>query len=336
MGTSVPTLGSQRLELIGVQILFIMGGYLIAKSWARDPHVGRFLIRRFLRLWPPFAVMVLLMCFITGPILSNLGPNGYFASWWKAWLKNLRFYSVFAQPGVFEYNPMPLVTNGSIWTMPVEAMAYLVAPIMLLICKGKGWKSLFKAGSVLTVLLIPDLILTINPAPNYVVYGTDWVAGYHLIVYFAIGIFCSFEELKPLFHLQMAPIMIFFILLTREFIHARWQQIVWLCCLPYLVFSFALAEKPMFSKLGDKFELSYGIYLYGFFFQQLVVMWNLKYRLQWNYVFCLVISMSLTIAVAVINCIFIEKPLMKLSRYITETWRTRQNAHQHSEEGGIS
>lgn len=333
MGIAVPGIGSQRIELTGVQILFIMGGYLIAKSWQRDPHAGRFLLRRFLRLWPPFAVMILIMCYITGPLLSNLGATGYFHSWWKAWLMNLRFYPVFAQPGVFENNPMPLVTNGSIWTMPVEAAAYLLAPVMMLLCHGKGKKAVIKAGVILTVLLVPDLILSINPAPRYVFYGTDWVAGYHLMVYFAIGIFCSFDEVKGWFRLQAAPIAIFLILLTTTFTRARAQQIVWLTCLPYLVFSFALAEEPLFSKLGSRLELSYGIYLYGFFYQQLVVLWNMNYHLQWNYMACLTVSMTMSAATAAVNCILVENPLTKLTRRITGAWMERGKERRHPERG---
>ena len=326
MGIAVPYLGSQRIELIGVQILFIMGGYLVAKSWNRDPHVGRFLLRRFLRLWPPFAVMVIIMCFVSGPLLSSLGVQGYYASWWIAWLKNLRFYTVFAQPGVFENHPMPLVTNGSIWTMPVEAAAYLFAPIVMLAFAGREKKPLVKTGVILAVMIVPDLILTVNPAQQFVFYGTDWIAGYHLIVYFVIGIFCSFDSLKPWFRLQAAPIAIFLILLTTMFTHARWQQVVWLTCLPYLIFSFALAEKPLFSKLGNRLELSYGIYLYGFFFQQLVVMWNQTYKLQWNYMICLGVSMLLSSGAAILNCVLVENPLQKLSRKLTSAWKNRDTA----------
>ena len=71
-------LGSQNLQNIGIQILFLVGGFLAGESWRRDPHAARFLLRRFVRIWPSCALMVLLMCFVAGPVLSNLGTRGYF------------------------------------------------------------------------------------------------------------------------------------------------------------------------------------------------------------------------------------------------------------------
>ena len=56
----------------------LAGGYLITKSWLSDPHPARYAVRRFFRLWPPLAVFVFLMVFVTGPILSSRGVWNYF------------------------------------------------------------------------------------------------------------------------------------------------------------------------------------------------------------------------------------------------------------------
>ena len=121
-------LGSQKLQDIGIQILFLTGGCLAAESWRRDADTLRFLARRFARIWPPFAVMVLNMCLIAGPLVSDLGVQGYFRSWWKNYLLNLRFYIIFSQPGVFAGNPIGQVTNAVLWTLPVGAFLSLVTP----------------------------------------------------------------------------------------------------------------------------------------------------------------------------------------------------------------
>ena len=325
LGVPLPSLGSEQLQMIGVQVLFIMGGYLISNSWRNDPHVGRYFLRRFLRLWPPFAIMVLLLGLVAGPLLSNLGPGGYFSSGWTAWLKNLVFFPVFGQPGVFESNPIPHVSNGSIWTMPVEAAAYLLTPVLLFIFGNRGKHTLVRAALIAALFYAADLILIATGAGGVIFFGTEWVAGFHLIACFVIGMFCGLEVLKKHYHLQAAPIVIFVLLLTTEIRSAPVQQAVWLISLPYLVFSLAFAEKPLFWKLGGKMELSYGIYLYGFFFQQLVVMWNLKYALHWDYMVCLAVSMALSVGAAVVNCLLIENPLQKLSRSLTSSWKAREN-----------
>ena len=122
-------LGGFGLHTLGVEALFLISGYLNAMSWRRDSHFGRYMTRRFLHLFIPYAVMVLVMVWGTGPLISQLGRDGYYQSWWRSFLDNLRFYIVFAQPGVFTDNPIPNVTNGSLWTMPVELFAYLLLPI---------------------------------------------------------------------------------------------------------------------------------------------------------------------------------------------------------------
>ena len=319
MGEPVPGAGSQQLQNIGVQILFLISGYLVANSWRRDPHAGRFLLRRFLRLWPPYAVMVLLMCFVVGPYLSELGKQGYYDSWWRAYLDNLRFYTVYAQPGVFANNPLPLTTNGSVWTMPVEALTYLLMPLLMLLLSVGGRKRYsFRAMAILTAIVcIPDLVFGWNKSLRVVFYGTNWAAAYTLIAYYFIGVLCSFEEMRPLFQLQAAPVAVLLMLLTTVFRYPHTQEAVWLITLPYLVFSFALVERPLFAKLGSKHELSYGIYLYGFFFQQLVVLWDQQYQLNLSYMSCLGISLGLTAIAAYLNCLLVEEPVLRLSRKLT-------------------
>ena len=328
MGSLIPGAGSQQLQNIGVQILFMISGYLVADSWRRDPHAGRFLTRRFLRLWPPYAVMVLLMCFVTGPYLSELGKEGYYASWWKAYLDNLRFCTVYAQPGVFAKNPLPLTTNGSIWTMPVEALAYLLTPLLMFLLSGGGRKRYsFRAMVILTgVVCIPDIVFGWDKSIRVVFYGTNWAAAYTLFAYFTIGVLCSFEEMRPVFQLQAAPVAALLILLTTVFRYPHTQEAVWLIALPYLVFSFALAEQPLFAKLGSRHELSYGIYLYGFFFQQLVVQWDQQHQQNLSYMSCLGISLGLTVIAAYLNCLAVEEPVLRLSRKLTAAWKRARTA----------
>jgi len=327
LGIPAVQLGSANLHQIGVQVLFVIGGYLIANSWKNDPHPIRYLVRRFLRLWPPFAVMILLVTFVLGPALSSLGAAGYFHSWWKIYLNNLRFYIIFAQPGMFENNPMPYVTNGSLWTMPVEALLYLLTPvIMLALSQPKKGKYSFVRMLVLALLFIAgDLYLIGHPEFHVVFYATDWVAGFHLMTYFVIGMLFSFEEIRPVLKFQAAPLALLVLLLTTQFIHSESIQLAWLLTLPYLVFSFALVPDPMFSRFGTKFELSYGIYLYGFVFQQIVVQWNMKYQFGWGFAVCLALSLLLTVAAAFVNCVLVENPMLRMTKKITRAMRGKKS-----------
>lgn len=318
LGIPELTFAGFGLHTLGVEILFLIGGYLVAGSWLHDPHPLRYGARRFLRLWPPFAAAVLMMTFAAGPLLSSLGSGGYFGSWWKAYLENLRLYIVYAQPGVFAEQPIPNVTNGSFWTMPVEAALYVITPLLLSwIVVRKGRKTPLPVCLALGAALITfGSWLDSRRDLNWIVYATDWAAGARLAVFYGIGIICRNEEIRKYFHLQFAlPALLAMLLVQQE---ASWiRYTVMEIALPYVVFSLALAPEPRFRKLGSKYELSYGIYLYGFFFQQLAVLWQRQAGQNWGMTGTLLVSLAMTVPAAWLSCVLIERPMQKITGKLT-------------------
>ena len=329
LGVPELTFAGFGLHTLGVEILFLMGGYLVAGSWLCDPHPLRYGTRRFLRLWPPFAAAVLAMVFIAGPLLSSSGSGGYFGSWWKAYLENLRFYIVYAQPGVFTEQPIPNVTNGSFWTMPVEALLYVVTPLLLLWVGGRKGRKERKMPWPACCTLLAAIVafgawLDSRQDLVWIVYATDWAAGARLAVFYGIGMICRNENVRKCFHLQFAlPALLVMLLVQQE---AGWiRYTVMEMALPYAVFSLALAPEPRFRKLGSKFELSYGIYLYGFFFQQLAVMWQRQAGQNWGMLGTLLVSLALTVPAAWLSCVGVERPMQKLTKRLT-----RRESHAES------
>lgn len=131
--SSVLILGNS-IHGTGVHILFLLGGYLITQSWYRDPNLIRYSLKRFFRLWPPLVFAVLFTSCVVGPLFTSLPMHEYFASpGFRAYFSALRFRINFFLPGVFEDNPYPNSVNGSLWTLPIEVMAYLVIAVLLLL-----------------------------------------------------------------------------------------------------------------------------------------------------------------------------------------------------------
>ncbi len=320
-------LGSQNLQNTGIHILFLIGGYLAAESWRRDPHAARFLLRRFIRIWPPCALMVLLMCFVAGPLLSDQGAHAYFHSWWKNYLLNFRFYIIYSQPGVFAGNPISQVTNASLWTLPVGAFLYLLTPVLMITLSffDRKQDSFLTFGILTALLCAADVLYGWKSELHLIVYATDWAAAYHVIVLYVIGMLCSFDKMKTVFNLQYAPLALLAILLTTLFQYPQSQQLVWLFALPILVFSFALARKPLFRQFGLRYDLTYGVYLYGFFFQQLVSQWNTQLGKNWSYAECLILSLLMTLPVAFLNCVLVENPLRKKTEQYLRDWKEHGN-----------
>ena len=93
--------------------------------------------------------------------------------------------------------------------------------------------------------------------------------------------------------------------------------------LPYAVFSFVFAPGPVFSRMGRRAEPSYGIYLYGFFFQQLVVWLQKKYGINLSYLQALIVSLVPTLAAAYLSYFLIEMPMMRFSRFLIKKLRKK-------------
>ena len=319
LGIGVPTLGAHGLHVVGVKFLFLIGGYLVTQSWERDPHPGRYALRRFFRFYPPFAVMVLLMALAAGPLLSNLGPVAYYQGDWYAYLWNLRFFIVYTLPGVFADHVTPAV-NGSIWTMPVEALAYVLLALIRSRKKGRISFGLACGTAGLLAALDVGIFLT-RETEQLVFYGTDWFQGLHLLAFFAVGSLFTWPQMRRLLNLQTGCLALGAMICAQCFSGA-WNEAVALIAMPLFVFSFALTEKPRFAKVGRKYELSYGIYLYGFFFQQLVVSWRQASGASWGFYTCFLISLALTLAAAFLSSALVERPCQALCRRLTAGKKT--------------
>lgn len=320
LGAESPTLGGIPIHKLGVGVLFLISGYLVTKSWLSDPDLLRFGIRRFFRLWPPFAVMILLMALVAGPLLSNLGVEGYFqhGGYWN-YLKNLRFMIIYDLPGVFTDLPLANCVNGSLWTMPVEAVLYLVTPVLLTVfrVKDKG-EHTFPVMALVTGFAVgADIYLRVfHPDGWVVVYGTELISSYHLVVFYVIGIFFTYEKSRKLLNLQAGCAAMCGMLLA-QFSAEPVQYLITYLVFSYFVMSLVFAPQPLFRSLDRKLEISYGIYLYGYFFQQITVSLQDLHDWQFTYLQALVISAVPTVVAAFFSCLLVERPCLWLSRYLT-------------------
>lgn len=305
------------VHVLGVYILFSLSGELITLSWCNDPKPLRYTVKRFVRIFPPLIVFVLLMTFVAGPMLSRLTFKEYFQSGAFTYLRNLRLFPIYALPGVFETVPYANVVNGSLWTIPVEIAMYAIIPVVVTVSRYRISESklLPKLLLVLFVCCVAalDLWTLTRPEPVRIVkYGTDWVSALHDMVYYCVGMLYTFPEVKKRLNLPLATVL----LLALQFstvnytIHVIGMYLI----VPYFAHSFAYGSSD-FAFFGKKLEISYGIYLYGFFIQQLTVYLSMRY---WGGIpsqfMCNVISISVTILVAFASAKWVEKPLIRQSK----------------------
>ena len=71
--------GQTDLGTLSVYVFFVLSGFLITGSFERQPP-HQFVLARGLRLLPGLAVVLFILTFLVGPILTNIPLGEYFYS----------------------------------------------------------------------------------------------------------------------------------------------------------------------------------------------------------------------------------------------------------------
>lgn len=292
---------------LAVSIFFVISGYLVTASFLRSRCWRDFLIKRSLRLMPGLTAAVLFAVFVVGPLSTTL-PLGEYFSATGTWLhlSNAIFVIRHALPGVFEQNPFPVAVNGSLWTLPVEAVMYL-----LLLCGGTA--GLLTRGVVTgitccwlagTILADQTTALAFLPLPRqHQVYFLLKLGAY----FFSGASLYLWREKVPL-HAGIAGACLAATILTfKSGLGPFCLQIA----LPYLIIYAACSPLPVLRDFGRFGDFSYGIYLFAFPVQQLVIS---RWQGQVDLVAYMAVSFCLTFVLAVISWKLIESPALRLKR----------------------
>jgi peptidoglycan/LPS O-acetylase OafA/YrhL len=263
------TAGKQRLTLgaAGVAVFFLISGFLVAASWMRSPVAGGYVRRRFARIWPGFAVCLILTTLVAGPLLTSLSAGDFLgARETRDYLGHGLLMAPVEHylPGVFEGNPYPGAVNGSLWTLPYEMLAYGALLLLglagafrwkgLLVAAACGVFAVFQAGVGGSTLDLGGHMLGLD-VYFLVWFGTWFLAG---ALIYAFGLWRSW----PIFVLALAgaPLGV-----------AAGSPLLVDLALAFIVIAVGtqrLALAAAVRKLGDP---SYGLYIYGFLIQQILV-----------------------------------------------------------------
>lgn len=246
-----------------VSLFFLCGGYLIAMSVEKNQTALKYFKARIIRLFPSLFFVVVL-CILFGCWISGWGPIGYIlsADAWK-YLLNSIFISVKTLPGVFVTNPYGPVVNGSLWTLPVEFICYVLCFIAykLTFLQKKRFPisvPMVLGGAAVVWwlgLYIPLVREVVRPVLLFYIGMGYWVYREHIIL-----------NVRN-FAISVAGFVLLFILGLGQF--------AMLLCFPYMMMYMWFGMKQCSPKLGKLGNFSYGIYLWGFPVQQTVMhFWN--------------------------------------------------------------
>ncbi|MEO8197672.1 MAG: acyltransferase [Thermoanaerobaculia bacterium] len=250
---------------VAVGVFFALSGYLVSESWRRDPSVARYLLRRGLRLLPGLAGVVLFACLLLGPILTSLQLGTYFSHpQTYQYLWNLLLNVRFALPGVFATNPVPNVMNGSLWTLPMEVACYLVLVLFL--------RSLARIRAVWILWPLAAALWTtdflVAKETSWVLYSTSWRMAAHFATYFFIGAALRLAPPPRFSPIPAAMLAAAVLMFTANSRLGYWCAPLCVALLVIGAARLSAAPSRWVSRYGD---LSYGLYLYAFPIQQLVI-----------------------------------------------------------------
>jgi peptidoglycan/LPS O-acetylase OafA/YrhL len=126
----IVTGGQAILGLVGVFVFFTISGYLISQSFETTHSPFVFLAKRALRIFPGLFGCLIVCVFAIGPLVTNL-PLGEYLAKPEAWLFLLHNAVLDINynrlPGVvFWPGNIGGIVNGPLWSLPCEALLYLM------------------------------------------------------------------------------------------------------------------------------------------------------------------------------------------------------------------
>lgn len=287
-----------------VAIFFLCGGYLIAMSAEKNQTAKKFFSARVLRLFPPLIFSTFFTIIICG-FFSEYGQILYYFSpvtW--AYMKNCIFGRVYYLPGVFTANPYGAVVNGSLWTLPVEFICYILCfiALKLKLTKKKSYPftvPLVIAGAYVVWFLgngIPSIRELIRPV---------------LLFYIGMGYWIYREYIQFSIRNFVIAIVAFFVLMAMG-----QGTLAMLLAFPYIMMTIWFGMKQCSPKIGKLGNYSYGIYLWGFPVQQAVM--HVYGDFPMEPMLNALISIPISIVLGIITYLISEKWFMKFVRNVKE------------------
>ena len=318
--------GKTTLGTVAVYGFFGLSGFLIAGSATRN-GVGRYLWQRVLRIFPAFWICLVAVAFVFGlltwwhqnPVQMRVcglhcylsepnGPVGYVVH---------NFWLQIHQPTITGTLPFGLfrdVWNGSLWTLAFEFLCYLILAVLSVV--GLLRHRLAVAVLALTVWIteiaitsIPSLAAQFSPAhlwyPMKLLSFVPIFLGGSLVYLYR-------ERIPDSGALAMGATALFtvgFLLPLGNGVPAFTFTSVDLTAVVLIYPLLWLGIHLPFQRIGARNDYSYGVYIYGFPVQQILVVWGLN---RWGYVPYTLISMIVVGPCALASWWVVEKHALKL------------------------
>lgn len=287
---------------LGLMIFFSISGYLVTMSLLLTDSVKKYAWKRFLRIYPAYIVVTLLIVFLLGPFFTTFPLSRYFSSQltWKYLYQNIFIFdSQRRLPGVFGEKDV----NPSAWTLSFELKLYMCLLVFYLL---KFFKYRWLQAFVFIIALCFKATIPFQSISKWTVY--DLHAWYSLGFFFLTG--STLYVWRDIIKLDYRGILLLgvawcigellnFAVPALETIFICYT-ILWLCI-----------KAPLLIK--PRADLSYGIYIYACPVQFIVTRETHGSLSLWPYN---AITLSITVLLAFFSWHLIERKALSYKNKI--------------------
>lgn len=292
---------------LAVNVFFVLSGLMVSASLDRSRSHKQFIVSRLLRIFPALIVCTLALALLAGPLLSTLPPSKYFdgPEVFDFIIKTLLTLSGSGTlPGVFAEPSLQASVNSPVWTLKYELACYFVLVALSAV-------GIFDRPRILLWLTVTSwiailLLFTWLPDGRLSTIGGQ-ISRFWLC--FSAGMLAyKFRQAIPVdtvWAVMAAALWLYSL-------HTISERFVGPLAAGYLAVWAGAAPSGPLRRLANKFDLSYGAYIFGWpITQTLVRVWPTAGIGE-----TLIVASVLAALAAIVSWFLVERPAMRFGRFL--------------------
>ncbi len=289
------------LAALCVDAFFLISGYLIVQSMQHSRDIGSYFAKRVLRIYPAFLAAFLLAALLV-PLLYGQHPD--FGQFWRA--------AILQRPEPFDLGATTIEPNSPMWTIAYEFRCYVLVALLAAFGQLDQRARLLKATAIVFTLFcfcnIPGVYWRVeqfrfDPLVDMTV-GAPYPA-LRLLSAFGLG-GCAYlyrAELKAVS--SRLYIVAGIVAVAALFYRPIAQPAAMLGGGMLLYWAAFRANFGPLQRINDRFDISYGTYLYGF---PLGILWSFAAL---PYFFYVVATLLSAWVMGALSWLLVERPAQR-------------------------
>jgi peptidoglycan/LPS O-acetylase OafA/YrhL len=290
-----PSFVRQKLGTWAVAGFFAISGYLIANSRRHLP-MSTFLIRRVQRIYPGYVICIVTIALGFAPLSTALGPGA--VDWHSdaSFVVHNLFIKVF-QPSIdhtLTAAPFGPAWDGSLWTLIYEVLCYLMIGVLL------SFAMRWHRALVVAAFVGCAAVATVETHRGDS--GSLWAFSFLASIFLAGSLIALYADRIPV------DWRLFALAVVAAIVGGQFQVTPWLGSFGVAYACMWLGITLPLHRVGRVNDISYGVYIYAFPVQQLLLAYGKADRLP--VALAVAASVLATVPFAVASWFLVEKPML--------------------------